>query len=140
MHRGPVITEGTYLSYSHRRSTDPRPIPECEDDENRTGLLDLMAQAGARIDRELGTAERLANLTRSDFMPAYLGPATCPEATDDALRVHIWPNGLKGDGDYWTWLPRSVVDLDESDVTDKNTEGELFVRTWFADQEGLPYT
>lgn len=38
-----------------------------------------------------------------------------------------------------TWIPKSVIHED-SDVTedaDKGDEGELFVKEWFAEKEGL---
>lgn len=72
-------------------------------------------------------------------MPAHLGDGSCIEATPDALHCHIWPDGRSGDGDYRTWLPRSIVD-DDSEVQNQGEVGEIVVRTWFAQNEDLPFS
>lgn len=72
-------------------------------------------------------------------MPAHLGDGSCTEATRLALHCHIWPNGRSSPGDYWHWIPRSVV-ADESEVTEKGETGEICVRTWYAEKEDLPHT
>jgi hypothetical protein len=72
-------------------------------------------------------------------MPAHLGDGTCLEETRDAIHVHVWPNGRTQAGDYKTWIPKSVI-ADDSDVAAKNDVGDIFVRTWFAEKEGLPHT
>ena len=64
-------------------------------------------------------------------MPAHLGNAVCRAETRLAIQVDI--------GKETYWIPKSVVDP-ESEVHEKNDIGELIVRTWFADREGIPYS
>lgn len=36
------------------------------------------------------------------------------------------------------WVPKSVIDREETAIWDPDDEGTLAVRTWFADKEGWP--
>lgn len=58
-----------------------------------------------------------------------LGKAKVVGATDKALRVEVEDMGT-------IWVPRSVIH-DDSEVYDEGHEGELVVKRWFAEKEGL---
>lgn len=64
-------------------------------------------------------------------MPAYFSNAEVNAETEKALLVEF------SNGDE-KWIPKSVIHEDSEvfNNTD-NDEGELVIKTWWADQEGL---
>lgn len=59
---------------------------------------------------------------------AYISGVKCTRATDKAILVVI-------DGDE-KWVPKSCLH-DDSEVYDEGDEGELAVKSWWAEKEGL---
>lgn len=64
-------------------------------------------------------------------MSTKLGTGKATKATDKALFIEL------ESGEH-LWIPKSVLD-DDSEVYDNegNAEGEVVVKTWWAEKEGL---
>lgn len=64
-------------------------------------------------------------------MGTKLGEGKVKKASDKALQVEL-------ESGETIWIPKSVID-DDSEVydEDKNSEGEVVVKTWWAEKEGL---
>lgn len=60
-----------------------------------------------------------------------LGECQVKRETDKAILVI-----LEDDGDKEVWIPKSVIH-DDSEIWKDEQSGELVVKTWFAEQEGL---
>ena len=67
-------------------------------------------------------------MPRENSEPCSLGRGKVIAETEKAIC-------FKPDGLETFWVPKSVVSED-SDVTAKNDEGELFVAQWWAEKEG----
>lgn len=105
-----------------------------------------MREAGDRVDAELNTEARLcrANLAigeegKRGAIPVHLGRAAVLDNRRGVLHCHIIPTSPELES-YYEWVPRAVIDELRSGVQDKNDCGELWVRTWFAEEHDLPYT
>lgn len=61
---------------------------------------------------------------------AHLGYATVIAVSAKAIRVKIKESGETH------WIPSSVIH-DDSEVFDRGHEGELVVKQWWAEKEGL---
>ncbi len=66
-------------------------------------------------------------------IPLYEIEARCLRATAKALLIAFF------DDDHYRqlWVPRSVVDDDESDLDMPGDEGSILIHEWFAKQNGL---
>lgn len=64
-------------------------------------------------------------------MSAKLGNGKVKKGTDKALQIEL-------ESGETVWIPKSVIE-DDSEVydEDKNSEGEVVVKTWWAEKEGL---
>ena len=68
-------------------------------------------------------------------MSSELGYGKVIAATEQALCFD-----LEEIGEDEVWIPRSVIEDDDSEVksdAEEGAEGEVFVKTWFAEKEGL---
>lgn len=64
--------------------------------------------------------------------PESIGHVKIVGSTDKALKVRRG-TGMEA---KVAWIPRSVVH-DDSDVHEEGDEGEMLVKAWFAEKEGL---
>lgn len=61
-----------------------------------------------------------------------IGKVRVTGLTDKAAQVRV--GGFSG---HTVWIPRSVIDTDNSVELQLGESGEMFVAAWFAEQEGL---
>ena len=90
-------------------------------------MLDMRSELFARDEWK-----RLPGYVQSEFLGYMRGAELAWHATGAIVWTHTLDSGET------VWIPKSVLD-DDSEVydEDKNSEGEVVVKTWWAEKEGL---